>query len=339
MIDLSDVDEKRLNVGMQILRDELKRKGWKVKIPYVGCVHCFVERGGEKKPLHLFSTTPPTTSWASAYMANNKYATYQVLNEYGIKQPETEIVLEKSFEEDLLVAKKLMEKYGEVVVKPIDGGHGKGITVGVCSEKKLKEAIAVGFESTTAVRAVVVQQMLQGEVFDIRVLVVGGEFAAAIWRKPASVMGDGESSIRKLIERENEVMRGEAYFARLARIDIVAAERYMADEIESVPQNGEKVAVLGVANYGQGGELVDATDDIPEWMKTESEKISSIMGLPVCGVDYLLTKKIRMDGSANDLGAYLIEVNKCPSFAMHDRPTEGKSRNAIRKYVDYLDTI
>lgn len=50
-------------------------------------------------------------------------------------------------------------------------------------------------------RHIIVEQFLKGR--DYRVLVTGSKVAAASWRRPPHVTGDGRSNIRQLVESEN----------------------------------------------------------------------------------------------------------------------------------------
>lgn len=337
MIDIQEVDEQYLNKGMQILRQEFKKRGWSAQLAYVGSPHCFVDRG-DGKPLHIFSTTPPTTSYAAAHLANDKFGTYALLESAGIRQLRSVVAGEHYSMSD---AHDLMQRVGRVVVKPIDGGHGKGITVGVSTHEQLSSAIEYGLNFTKTMSRVIVQEQYgHKKTNDIRIVCIDGVFKAAIVRVAARVYGDGERTLKELIDSENEnPRRGVPYFAELATIDIERAAVYLGDQYESVPAQGEEVTVLGVANYGAGGELIDVTDDIPEWMITEAEKVAKVSGLAVCGVDYMTAELPRKDASNNQLDAVVIEVNKCPSLAIHDAPTYGKPRGVIAAYVEYLSNL
>src|SRR5690606_4694218 len=92
-------------------------------------------------------------------------------------------------------------------------------------------------------------------ILDIRIATINYEFIGAIHRIPARITGDGVHSIAQLIEIENESgRRGEPYRAPLAYINLDAAKTYLGDGISVIPGIGEDVFVLGVANYGAGGE-------------------------------------------------------------------------------------
>jgi D-alanine-D-alanine ligase and related ATP-grasp enzymes len=336
MVDLFSIDNEKLNTGMRLLRDALQEKGWSAEVPYVGSVHCFIDRNDERNPIHIFSATPPTTSFAAAHLANDKYATYKLIERIGVRQPETIVITD---ENDIGAAIKFLEKFSNVIVKPIDGGHGKGITTNITKTSELKEAISVAIQNTSSKKAAIAQRMLLGDWHDIRIVCINYQFVAAICRVAASVVGDGAKSIGELIEFENQTKRGKAYFAKYAFIDVEKAKKYLSDRIDVVPMKGEKVKVMDVANYGQGGELIDITDDIPDWLKRDSESVARASELLVCGVDFLANKNVKSDSSKEDVEIFLIENNKCPSLAIHDKPTVGISRGVVKKYVDYLETI
>lgn len=337
MIDIQQVEERDLNQGMLLLRHEFAKRGWTAQLAYLRSPHCFVDRG-DGVPIHIFSTTPPTTSYAAAYLANDKYGTYELLRAANVRQLRSVVAGEKY---DITDARALMNEVGSVVVKPIDGGHGKGITVGVTTNEMLDAAVVYGLSFTKSLTRVIVQeQYTHKDTYDIRISCIDGKFVAAILRVAARIYGDGVHTVKEIVENENNSSRrGEPYYAPLAMINEERAASYLGEKYTSVPAEGEEVKVLGIANYGAGGELVDVTDDIPLWMKEEAERVSVAAGLGVCGVDYMTAVLPSQEASAEQLDAVVIELNKCPSLAIHDAPTYGRPRGAVAAYVDYLATI
>ena len=193
-------------------------RGWIVETPYLTSPHLFIDRGDGRK-LHVFSATPPTVSYASAHLVNDKYATSVLLADAGIVQLPTMLLDESLLHEDTTV--EFIRNNGPVVVKPIDGGHGKGITVGIDTVEQLEDAYRYALEHVRTMKRVVLQkQLVSQELHDIRIAVVADKVIAAIERIPARVRGDGVHTISELIEIENQQeYRGEPYSARLARID------------------------------------------------------------------------------------------------------------------------
>lgn len=297
---------------------EAKKRGYTVSAPYLGCPHLFIKIS-EDKTVHVLSSTPQTTSLPAAELSNDKFATYEVLVEASIPQPETIVVSGNDQN-----AKDFLGSKSKIVVKPLDASHGDGITIGVANNEDLATAIKKALECST-IQKVILQEQLDASSKDIRLLCINYEFIGAIHRIPARVTGDGRSSLEKLIDIENATTRGKRYSAGLASIDKPMALKFLGKSSQDIPKIGEKVQVVGLANLGQGGEYEDSTDHIsPEIIKM-AEKIAKIMKLPVIGVDML--------------GDKVIEVNKCPSLFMHDEPMVGQNRKTVEKYLDYLETI
>ena len=334
MIDLLTVPSLELNQTTRLLQNEFKLRGWSAVMPYIGSPHCFVDRG-DGQELHIFTALPPTTSYAAAHLANDKYATHQLLERANITQLETVLV-----DEDLSLASELMSKWGKVVVKPVDGSHGKGITVNVADENALQLAVeyALQFTSTNK-KAIVQRQFTHDSIHDIRILCIDYKYTAALMRVPARVFGDGILTIRELIDKENaSPNRGEPYRAPLATIDIDRAVQFLGEKIHTIPGIDEEVGVLGVANYGAGGELIDLTDDMPEWLIDQAIRAAKVSGLVVAGIDFMSATIPTIQQPMSD-DTVIVEINKCPSLAIHDQPTFGKPRGAVKTYVDYLATI
>lgn len=335
MIDFLTIEGDQLNQGHQLLQKEFGARGWHVKTPYAGSPHFFISRSGQTS-LHIFSTTPPTTSFAAAHLANDKFATHQLLDSAGIKQLKT--VMVSSSKTEIASAQALLDEVGAVVVKPIDGGHGKGITVGINNQADLTQAIDYAYDFAKSTRKVIVQECYpHAEFIDIRVACINYSYVASTHRAPAAIIADGQRSLRELINNENTSgKRGEPYRAPLAYINEQMAATYLGDRLDEVPEEGRQVQVLGVANYGAGGEIIDITDDIPMWMRDMAVAAARVVELPVVGVDFMLATLPKNDSTQDELDPVIIEVNKCPSLAIHDLPTRGKARNAVGQYVEYL---
>lgn len=278
--------------------------------------------GGE---WHLFrSSTPSTTSHVGYRIAKQKHLALKILSDVDLQSPDT-----KTYTDDA-VAKRFLAQHGTVVVKPTDSSHGYGVTVDVMTDETLLHAIKAAQEIDTQ-GAALLQEQVEGT--DLRVLVIGGKFAAAALRAPAEVTGDGVSTLRELIHNENthNPDRGENYRKRLNVIDVTAAERYLGVRIDTEkPAKGKVVRVTGPANIGAGGRSTDVTDTVPVEITEKAEQISKILGLPTCGVDFMVS-------DISDVKTYrYIEVNACPSFGLHLFPSEGQAQPVAKLFVDFI---
>ena len=128
-----------------------------------------------------------------------------------------------------------------MVIKPVNGNHGRGITTNINS---LDEAL-IGFKEAKEVsRLVIVEKYITGE--DHRLLVINNKLVAAAKRTPAHVIGDGKSTIQELVDEVNkDERRGYGHEKVLTEIDINSLTLEILKEMnmttESVPKKGEIV--------------------------------------------------------------------------------------------------
>ncbi len=86
-----------------------------------------------------------------------------------------------------------------LVFKPLDGNHGKGATINVKTEEAANEAFEY---AKTYSRKIIVERFITG--YDFRILVIDHSMVAAALRVPAHVKGNGQLTIKELIDKENE---------------------------------------------------------------------------------------------------------------------------------------
>lgn len=216
-----------------------------------------------------------------------------------------------------------LSKHRQLVVKPLYGAHGHGITIGVDTVEKLDKALETAREFGDRV---IVQQMVTGG--DYRLLFIDGVFVAALRRIAASVIGDSQSTVRRLIEQENlNPERGLQSSKGLEQIPLLVAERYLGNAIDNIPATGEVVQVVGVPNLSSGGRAEHCTDEVSREMIRVGEEIVKVLGMGVCGVDFM------WDGRGMP---YLIEINANPGVNMHDNPLFGDPQGVVKKLVDYF---
>ena len=284
----------------------------------------------------MYSSSPPTLSFAAANLSNDKYATAKVLQDRMIRQLPAYLVGDEVTEE----VREFIAENAPVIVKPLDGSHGNGITANVVSDDQLRLALEKARQKSNSGKVLLQKQLIGVDLKDIRVLIIDGRYVGAIHRVPARIFGDGLATAEELIIRENQQPhRGEPYRNTLAIIDIEAARTFLGDAMRRIPEKDEEVTVLGVANYGAGGELVDVTDLVPEWMKHEAIRIAEVLELPVAGVDYMVAGDIANATDAGENAAAVIEVNKSPALCIHDEPTVGSNRRATEAYLDFIATL
>lgn len=315
----------------RLLIEECLRRGIAVEVPYLGSSLLHVQKSDGTWE-RSFSSSVSTMSVAAANLAENKYATHVALSDAGLPVLPTQKIDQSS---DLDEVYGMFGKDKSLVVKPLDGAHGDGITIGIQSKLAFTEAVAVARASGTKA-SVIVQQQYERPV-DVRILCIDNVFVSAVLRIPARVRGDGVHTTEELIEAENQKPdRGVRYIARLSTINGELAAGYLGDAMHTVPADGQWVTVMAMANYGVGGETEVITCDIPEWLQRMAEKASRAIGLPLCGVDFLLHKNPSIHDTQSDLNPAITELNSGPSLHIHEHPTNNEGDKVATIVIDYL---
>lgn len=299
------------------------------KIPWIRLgSNSLVQLGYGVNQQRFQATITGNTSSIAVDIACNKELTKRMLHDAAIPVPMGDLIVD---EEEL---KNVIKKIGyPIVIKPLDGNHGKGSSINVNDWV----SSVTGLEHAQKYsKKVIVEKYITG--YDFRVLVINNKMVAAARRVPAHVVGDGESNLEKLIERENQdTRRGYGHENVLTEItvdkDTLELLEKLQYTLETVPQRGEVVYLKSTANLSTGGTSIDVTDMVHPENITMAERISKIIGLDVCGIDIMaenLTQPLKESGGA------IIEVNAAPGFRMHLAPSEGLPRNVAAPVVDML---
>lgn len=220
-----------------------------------------------------------------------------------------------------------------LVVKPVGGNHGRGITVNI---KNLEDATVAFHAAKNVSPKVIIEKYITGE--DYRLLVINNVLVAAAKRSPAHIIGDGKSTIKELVDEvNNDPRRGYGHENVLTKITIndltktiIAAKGYTED---SVPAEGERVILKDTANLSTGGTAEDVTDIVHPSNVSMCERISKIIDLDICGIDIMTTD---ISQPLNETGGAVLEVNAGPGFRMHLAPTTGLPRNVAAPVIDKL---
>lgn len=287
-----------------------------------------VQLGHGRKQQRLRASITGRTSSIAVEIAGDKDLTKALLAEAGLPVPRGAVV------RDAEAAVEAADRIGyPVVTKPLDGNHGRGVTVGLDTP----EAVRAGFaHAARESRTVIVEQQLRGH--DHRILVIGGEVRAVAQRVPAHVVGDGASTIAALAEEVNrDPRRGEGHENLLTRLVIDAHVLELLAKAgmtpDSVPDAGQVVTLRDTANLSTGGTAIDRTDDIHPENAAIARRAALVVGLDVAGIDFL-ADDIREP--VRETGGGIVEVNAAPGFRMHLEPFEGWARDIARPAIEML---
>ncbi|WP_296315845.1 cyanophycin synthetase [Winogradskyella sp. UBA3174] len=289
---------------------------------------CQLGYGANQKRIQ--ATVTSETSSIGVELACDKEDTKYLLEQAEIDVPRGDIIRrERSLEEACRYVGF------PLVIKPVDGNHGRGITVDIQNNEDALEAFKHAKESSRS-GAIIVEKFIKGE--DYRLLVINNQLVAGAIRTPAHVTGDGESTVKELIDKVNsDPRRGFGHENVLTKITtneltltIIKDAGYA---LESVIAKGERLILKDTANLSTGGTAEDITDIIHPANVSMAERISKIIDLDICGIDIMTTD---ISKPLSETGGAVLEVNAGPGFRMHLAPTSGLPRNVAAPVIEKL---
>lgn len=301
--------------------------GLKMKIPvfYLYEENQF-QWGYGRKQLRGRSTTFSTDGIKDTEFTMYKDMVGEFLMMCGFPTP----VGKNCYDENEIVSEALKLGF-PVVVKPVAGHKGQGVTTGIESEeevrKSFKKIVKSAQEAGASFEGAIVQQQIYGT--DHRLLAVGGKFVAALERVPAYVDGDGTHNIEQLIAIENDkLIRLDNARSPLCKIktddNLIEFLKLQNLNLQYVPKQDEKIVLRRVANISAGGVSINVTPKIhPENIQLV-EDIAGYFNVKCLGID-VLSADISKSWREGNFG--IIEINAGPGVFMHLAPAYGGSIN------------
>ncbi|CAN5479317.1 cyanophycin synthetase [soil metagenome] len=289
-----------------------------------------VQLGHGQYQKRIWATVTSRTSNIAVDTAANKELTNRLLHEVGIPVPRARSV--RNADQAVAEARRIGFP---VVIKPLDGNHGRGVCINLKDEDEVREFYpAANAESRSGI--IVVESYIVGK--DYRILVVNNSIVAVAERVPAHVTGDGEHDVQALIEITNaDTRRGVGHEKVLTRIivDDQTMETLERQQLTlaDIPEHGQTVWLKQTGNMSTGGTSIDRTDDIHPDNEEVARQAAMVVGLDIAGIDFIapdISRSVRQSGGA------IVEVNAGPGFRMHTHPTEGHPRHVGRAVIDML---
>jgi cyanophycin synthetase len=277
-----------------------------------------VQVGWGSKQRRIQAAAMDSSSHIAESIAQDKELTKRLLHAAGVPVPKGRPV---SDAEDAWTA--ACELGGPVVIKPRDGNQGKGVAANVETRERVIAAYAAAREISDEI---MVEQYLAGQ--DYRLLVIGDHLVAAARREPPHVTGDGEHSIRQLVDEVNDDPRrsdGHATILSKIPLDEIALDALAKQgfDPDSIPRKGKRIILRNNANLSTGGTATDVTDDVHHELAARAVEAAKTIGLDLCGVDVVCESVLK---PLEQQSGGIIEVNAAPGLRMHLQPSFGKGR-------------
>ncbi|MCS0589910.1 cyanophycin synthetase [Massilia norwichensis] len=286
-----------------------------------------VQLGHGAAQRRIWTAETDRTSAIGESIASDKDLTKTLLASCGVPVPEGSVVrsADDAWEE--------AEDIGlPVVVKPVDGNHGRGVTLNLMNEADVKAAYAIAAEAGDS-SAVLVERYVPGN--EHRVLVVGSKVVAAAKGESLFVTGDGKSTVVELCNSQinTDPRRGESEEHPLGLVNPTDHEirldlQRQGLTPDSIPQDGQKVLIQPNGNVAD-----DVTDEVHPDVAYVAALAARVVGLDIAGIDLVCEDISRP--LAEQRGA-IIEVNASPGLLAHIKPATGKPREVGKAIVEHL---
>ena len=318
-------EDTRLGPSTGSIVEEAVRRG----IPFIRLnQQSLVQLGYGVHQKRIRATIASTTSSIAVDIAGDKEETKNLLSAAEVPVPKGIILYA-----DESVQRAIDAIGYPFVIKPVNGNHGKGATTNITSFEQAEKALEAARQYG---RNVICEKYITG--FDFRVLVINYKFICAALRTPAAVRGDGEHTIRWLIDETNkDPRRGYGHEKVLTQIKVDNFTQKILDEkgysLDTIPGKNELVLVKPTANLSTGGTSTDVTDEVHPANVFLAERIAKIIGLDICGIDIMASD---LKKPLTETGGAVLEVNAAPGFRMHVEPSAGIARNAAEPVVEML---
>ncbi len=283
-----------------------------------------VQLGYGARQQRIWTAETNRTGAIAENISRDKDLTRQLLQTCGVRVPEGVVVSTRK------QAWEAAQDIGlPVVIKPLDGNHGRGVFTDLVTEQAVYTAFDVACAEGSEV---IVERFIPG--LEHRLLVVGGRMVAAARGIEAWVAGDGISSISQLIDRQlnSDPRRGrsERHPLNLVRLDSAVRLELSRQGFhsDSVPSEGARVLIQRSGNVA-----FDVTDLVHPSVAEQVCLAARIVGLDIAGIDLVAQDISR---PLEEQGGALVEVNAGPGLLMHLRPAEGQPQPVGQAIVEHL---
>jgi cyanophycin synthetase len=289
-----------------------------------------VQLGHGSAQRRIWTAETDRTSAIGESIASDKDLTKTLLASCGVPVPEGAVVrsAEAAWEEAQDIGLP-------VAVKPVDGNHGRGVSLNLMSETDVHAAYAIASEEGDS-SAVLVERFIPGN--EHRLLVVGSKVVAAAKGESLWVVGDGTATVTQLCDSQINIDPRRGNSEEFPLSPVVPAE---SDEVkldlqrqgltpDSVPQAGQKVLIQLNGNVAD-----DVTDEVHPEVAHVAALAARVVGLDIAGIDLVCEDISR---PLEEQRGAIIEVNSSPGLLAHIKPAKGEPRNVGQAIVEHLFT-
>lgn len=203
-----------------------------------------------------------------------------------------------------------------------------GTNVPIESETEFRELFAQRVGSGSG--PILVERFYHGATH--RCLLVNGRVVAAAHLRPASVLGNGSSTIAELVKEKNTKRKG--FPAHRSLPTGKGTHSFLSSQgltSDFVPADGERVTISPASSPRGGGDAIDVSGALTvEQTELVESAVRVIPGLAIAEVDAIF----RAEGESRS--PVILGINANPQISMYHQPWEGTPQDVASAVLDAM---
>ncbi|MFH1790086.1 MAG: hypothetical protein ABH832_03405 [bacterium] len=316
---------KKMNKNLPIIKQVVLGMGGTIEefVPERNCLYINV-LGKHILIEHDISIT--RQSFISAKLTKCKEITHKLLRVNNLPSPKTICLYYRSYNR-VEAIKKLDKLRYPIILKKATGSNSREIFLNIGDSK---EAIKIFEKNLSRYKSMIAQEMVFGKEY--RVLVLGERVIGALEMIHPHVVGDGISTIKKIIRQNQLVTKKQTEFDKKLK-QILKSQNV---SLKTILPKKKIIYFKNNSCLAEGGETRDVTDTVHKDVKNICVSASKAVGKYLVGVDVICNdiSKQQTKKSFN-----ILEINGKPDLYIHYNPTYGKTRNVLKVVLKFLAKV
>lgn len=215
-----------------------------------------------------------------------------------------------------------------LVVKPRSGSVARHVTTNIENKQELQKAI----NKAVIYSPVFIIERFVKNSFVYRATVVDFNFIAVAKQIPANIIGNGNSTIQKLVEEKNNNKQRSKLHSKIIinklTIKLLAKKNY---NLQSVPKKNEIIYLQKDSFLKLGGDVIEITEKVHIDNIQLFKNIAIFFDIRLVGIDFLIPD---ISNSWKNQSCAVIELNNMPCIEVHHFPLSGTPQNVAKAIVD-----
>ena len=278
----------------------------------------------QDKVWHIINAATPLTNTTSTTIAKKKNLTNYVLEGAGIPVPKQRALGSP------IDTIKFYDQYKRIVIKPAQQLGGIGITLLPNNEKEVIEAYTIAKEKNKSkgMTEVLGEEFLDGQNY--RLLVVGKKVIAAVRRKSAHIIGNGQNTIQQLIDEKNKDRKEKLLQPLKIDNEVQVRLNEINMTLDSIPESNQEVTLRYSCNLSAGGTTEECLQEVHTYYKQLAIQAVQAIGTEFGGVDIIttdITKQVKCG---------INEINYNPGLRLHYKVDKGEKVKVAIPIMEYI---